>query len=51
MGNSTAKEGFGKKTSSDEVGEKFGQYAAGKFVVVTGKELLASHLHIHVSER
>ena len=38
MGNSASGDNkeFGKKTSSDEVAEKFGENASGKFVIITG---------------
>ena len=38
MGNAAATTGeFGKKTTSDEVAEMFGNHATGKFVVITGR--------------
>jgi hypothetical protein len=36
MGNSSSNGEFGKTTTSDEVAERFGELAAGKYVVVTG---------------
>jgi hypothetical protein len=38
MGNSSSNGDFGKSTTSDEVAERFGEFAAGKYVVVTGTD-------------
>jgi hypothetical protein len=44
MGNTAPLPQFGKKTTSDEIGEKLGGYGANKYVVVTGIDPLNGRL-------